>query len=813
MQPIDATVAIKTCALCEASLPVCPVTDGEDSFCCPGCHVVYQLLTARGQLSGFAENPLFLQAVQSGLISNPGLLEEIRQQRARLVEGERCKLYVEIGEMWCPSCAEVIRLLLLKQRGVLNCVVDYATDLACVEFAPRYLSKDDIMALIKSFGYAAAPLETGGRKAVGAGLYLRFVVAAFCALNAMMFAYPLYATYFSYDGEGYGTLFAWLSLLSSLPVITYSAWPIWRRLAMSFKVGFFGMEILIAMGVWTAFGLSVYDMWHGGTHVYFDSMTVIIAFVLLGKIIEARAKFSAKESLFRLSRSVPRKGRKRFADGALRFVPAKEIGKGDIVEVYAGEKIPLDGKVVGGEGACDESLMTGEVVPVCKREADGVLGGAVLVQGCLVIEVTSASDDTALHKIIEMVERDIGHKGVYVRAVDGIVKWFVPAVVAFALFAGAVSWAIGAQDAPYGSTETAILRAIAVLLISCPCAIGIAAPLAESHLLSGLASFGAIVRNRGCLAHLGQETAFVFDKTGTATEGVYRVVSGLEALDAAQLAILQGLAASSTHPAAYAIACAVPQVAARFDKLEEVAGFGMRGTVAGQAYFLGSLRFMRQLGVDGLEDTGGDEAGGLVTSVYFADEHRCLAHLRLGDRIRDGVAELVQALKPARAILLSGDNEGPVAAVARMCGFDSWRAGSSPLEKREYIEALKRQGEVVCMLGDGINDAPALTAAHVGVSVVSATDISVQVSDLLLTTDRLEVVTKIRRLARLGRRIIRQNLFWAFFYNTVGIIMAALGLLSPIFAAFAMSASSLTVLLNARRVSGKGIAHALTSPE
>jgi heavy metal translocating P-type ATPase len=614
----------------------------------------------------------------------------------------------------------------------------------------------------------------------------------------MMFAYPLYATYFSYDGEGYGSLFAWLSLLSSVPVITYSAWPIWRRFWTSCKVGVFGMEVLVAIGVATAFGLSVYDMWMGGIHVYFDSMTVIIAFVLLGKIIEARAKFSAKESLFRLSRSVPRKGRKRFEDGTLRFIPAKDIFKGDVIEVYAGEKIPLDGKILSGEGACDESLMTGEVIPVVKKIGDGVLGGAHLVQGNLIVEVCSDSDQTALHKIIEMVEHDIGHKGVYARAADRIVKWFVPTVIAFALFVGLISWGVGTRDSGASVLETAFLRAIAVLLISCPCAIGIAAPTAESYLLSGLASFGAIVRNRGCLSFLGRETVFVFDKTGTATEGVYGVVNGLENLDENQKSVLKGLAECSIHPIPYAIVRAIKEEGIRFDKLEEVVGFGMRGNLGDKVYFLGSARFMEQQGIPFDEDV--NEQGEVVSTVYFADQQQVLACLHLGDTIRPGMKELLQRLRPAHSILLSGDSEKPVAAVGKACGFDHWYSGCSPLEKREFIEALKKQGEVVCMLGDGINDAPALTSAQVGVSVVSATDISIQVSDLLLTTDRIEVVAKIRQLAERGKKIIQQNLFWAFFYNVIGIFLAAFGVLSPIFAAFAMAASSLTVLFNARRV-------------
>lgn len=787
------------CALCSIKLPNQPIIDGSNSFCCNGCHAVFNILSSKQQLDNYQQHPLFLQALRSGIISNPALLEEAKRHQPDLTNEPSEKLYLEVGEMWCPSCSEIIRLMLLKEKGIRHCVVDYATDLASIEFSPRYVSKEKIYSIIKNLGYRADPLQSPEKRKVSLSLYLRFIVAAFCSLNIMMFAYPLYATYFDYDSEGYGNLFAWLSFLAILPVIFYSAWPIFRRFITSLKVGIFGMETLVVIGICAAFAISAYDLWMGGTKVYFDSLSVIIVFVLLGKIIETKAKFSAKDAMIQLSRASPRRGRKRLPDGSSQFVLIKEINPGDILIVMAGEKIILDGIIVEGEGSCDESLMTGESIPVMKKISDPVLGGTILQQGWLAIRVTATFEESALKKIIEMVEKDIGNKTVYVRAADTIVNWFVPLVITIATTTALICLAFKISDPGHSIMETAILRAIAVLLISCPCAIGIAAPLAESHLLNALAALGAIVRNRGCLPYLAKKSVFVFDKTGTITQGQFNVLKGIDSLSKEEKGHLKGLCLYSNHPISVATAKSISEEPIPFEHIEEIIGRGLKGILQSDIYYFGSAVFFKEQGIF-IEENEEKNNKQAVTHVYFGKNKHCLAQLTLGDKVRDGVKETLDSLKPSKSWLVSGDSQQAVEYVGKTCRFDKWYWGCHPLQKREIIEQLRQEGEVVCMLGDGINDAPALTASHVGISVFSATDMSIQVSDILLTTDKLNVISKIRELAKKGQKIINQNLFWAFFYNVVGIGLAAFGVLSPIFAAFAMAASSLMVLFNAKRI-------------
>lgn len=791
------------CALCHSPLTrsICRSEEDTALFCCIGCQVVYYILKAQGALEHFQSHPVYHQALQAGLITNPDFKPSKHEENS-IPEEDFQKLHLTIQEMWCPSCAQVIQLILIKEKGIRHCLVDYSTDLAAIDYTPRLISKEKIIHLIQQLGYRPHTLQDPRQSAVSRSFLLRFIVAAFCALNVMMFAYPLYATSFDGDPEGYAPLFAWLSLGGTLPVLLYSAWPIWRRFYVGLKVGVWGMEALVSLGVAAATGLSLYELFQGRTTIYFDSMTVLIVFVLLGKMIESRAKFSAKDALVKLSLALPRRGRKCFAMGDERFVPIKEIQPGDTLVVRLGEKIVLDGVVEEGTGTCDESVMTGESCPVSKQPGSSVLAGSILQQGHLRIKVTACLEETTLHRIMEMVSQDIGHKTRGLRVVDQIVKWFVPTVVMLALLTLGYCLLNEVSDPGQTVMQTAIIRAVSVLLISCPCAIGIAVPLVESHLLNALAKAGIIVRNRGCLAFLGKETAFLFDKTGTVTEGHFTVCQGLEALTFEEKQALKGLVSHSVHPLAVAIHAALLCPAFSFESVEEVVGRGIQGICQGRTYRIGSATFLSQQGIV-LPHQELSETELILTPVYFAQDHRCLALLVLGDQLRAGVQDFISSLAPLKTLLVSGDHASPVEKVAQACQVQEWHAGYHPLQKRALVEQLKGKGEVVVMLGDGINDAPALTAAHVGIAVVSATDISIQVSDLLLTTPSFQALSTLRCVALKAHRVIKQNLFWAFFYNCVGIGFAMAGWLSPLFAAFAMVMSSVMVLMNAQRISSK----------
>lgn len=668
-----------TCSLCSIELSRFPIVDGEKSFCCSGCHAVYQILASKQLLDNYQESLVFKQALKTGLISNPALLEQIRKQKSHIENQELEKFHLEIQDMWCPSCAEVICLVLLQQKGIANCIIDYTTDLASIEFSARYISKEKILEIISSFGYAPLTLENSQHKKISLSLYIRFGLAAFCALNAMMFAYPLYATYFDFTAHDEGKIFAWLTFFSSLPAITYCMWPIWKRFISAMQLGLLGMEALVVVGVFSAFGLSLYELMQGSNQVYFDSMTVIIAFVLLGKIIETKAKFSAKDSLFRLSQSLPRKGRKCFLDGSTAFVPIKEIIAGDTMIAYTGEKIILDGEVIKGEGTCDESLMTGESLPVSKQPGSKLLGGSILQQGILTFKVLSPIEESTLQRIIHTVEQNLGYKSTYERAADRIVRWFVPLVFFVAFITGAVGL--------FFKEESALLRTLSVLLIACPCAIGIAAPLAESQILHRLAELGVIIRNRGCLSLLPRISTFIFDKTGTVTEGHFRVLSGLEKLSEQEKIVLKSLAQQSNHLISRAIFNAIDSECIELDYVEECPGKGLQGLVYSKKIFLGSGQFLKEQEVQIENEEETDRKNEIVSTVYFSSDGLKATRLFLGDRVRREIPEVLKKLN-VKSILLSGDSQQTVKAVADYCGFDQHFSGANPLKKRILLKLI-----------------------------------------------------------------------------------------------------------------------------
>lgn len=768
------------CSLCEEPILQQGIFEKEHIFCCHGCQAVHNILESQAELHQKKDHPLLQQAAGYGLISNPHLMEKIRAQESQVFH-QSLKWVGEIEGMWCPSCADLIHLVVGGHGGIIRCSVDYVTDLASIQFDPQKTSKEKIKIKIASLGYRCSEIEDKQDKKSEDGLELRWGIAAFSALNVMMFTYPLYTTFFDFDPEGMKALLAWISLALTLPVLFYSGAPLFKRCFIQLKVGIVAMETLAGIGIACALLLSVYEMALGTYHVYFDTIVVLIAFLLLGKIMESKAKFSSKQALLHLQGALPRKGRKVFSDGQHRFVPLKEVKMGDVIVALAGEKIVLDGTVIEGEGACNESVLTGESRPIFKKKQDLVLSGSILETGSIKFQIDSTR--STLHQILDFVEQQIGQKTAYVRAADQIVKWFTPLVLAIAFFAVLAGFLAG-----YPFLES-LARGIAVLLIACPCAIGIAAPLVEAQMIHRFAKNGALVKNRALLAALPKVTHFVFDKTGTITSGHFQVLEGLEQLNAEEKMALKGLSRASIHPIAKAICEALGDIAPKpFSKINEITGRGMEG----EAYFLGSFRFAREKGF--FPPKPSFEG----TTVYFFHGAKLISTFILGDALRPSAKPMLDVLKGER-ILLSGDHESVVANFAKKLPFEIWRSEVSPLEKQAFIAELKTKGAVVLMMGDGINDAPALAKADVGISVATATDVSIQVSDLLLTNDRLTLLPELIAFAKRGCRLIQQNLFWAFFYNILGIVLAFFGLLSPLIASCAMMMSSFVVLMNAKR--------------
>ncbi|MFA6916737.1 MAG: cation-translocating P-type ATPase [Parachlamydiales bacterium] len=782
-------MAIETqalCALCELEITARPFTEGKLLFCCAGCHAVHTILVAKSELERGIDHPLVKEAALAGLISNPLLLEELQAKKLKedKEDWEKVRKVISIQGLWCPSCALLIQYVLSQKKGVVLVIVDYATDMGVIEYYPRYIDLDSIVKVMTNLGYEVDLQNDQALTSASRGLKIRSAVTGFFALNVMMFAYPLYATYFDAEAKDYGMIFAWLSFWAALPVMTYGAWPIYKRFWAALRTGYFGMETLVVLGAGSATLLSTYRLLSGNMHVYFDTACVIVALVLGGKLVEAKAKFNAKKTLAGIARSQPKRGRKRFSDAKFDFVPIADIHVGDEVKTLAGEKVILDGVVVGGEATCDESLLTGESLPVAKSVGSKIIGGSIVLHGAIVWEVKATVEESLQQRILQLVQTGIGNKAVKEQRIEVILRYFIPAVLLLTVCAFMGSG---------GNFE----QALSVLLIACPCALGIAVPLVESQLIQSMAERGALVRNRSSLQFLGREDVIVFDKTGTITKGYLQVQSPLGFLSAEQRIAIANIARQSTHPVAQAIARGLQNEVEVLLPVLEHAGKGMEGKWKDKVYRIGSAAYFNSLGYplpSSLDCIPGSSPCFLFEGVSL------LAQVFLADSLKPEIKQLLGQFQGIKTILLSGDNPQTVAFISKECGFDSWYAEQNPLQKRDKILELKNNNFVVGMVGDGINDAPALTAADVAISVVSATDISIQVSDILLTTEKLDVLLPIRELAKKARRLIKQNLFWTFFYNVIGIGLALSGYLSPIYSAVAMTASSIIVVLNAQRL-------------
>jgi len=567
------------------------------------------------------------------------------------------------------------------------------------------------------------------------------------------------------------------------------------------------MDLLVALGTTAAYGLSVYLLFthagHGGMpHLYFEASAVVITLVLLGKWLETRAKRQTTEAIRALNALRPERARVR-RNGVDQDVALAQVRIDDLVVIRPGERLPVDGAVVEGASEVDESLITGESLPVAKQVADAVTGGSVNGQGLLVVRTTAVGAESTLARIVRLVESAQAKKAPIQRLVDRVSNVFVPVVIGIALLTF-LGWGLFT-----GNWETAILNAVAVLVIACPCALGLATPTAIMAGTGIAARHGVLIKDAEALEVAHSVKIVAFDKTGTLTEGRPELVA-FEAVDDDTAALLRASAAiqaGSEHPLARAVLSAAKKAAVsipRASGVRAVAGRGMSANVDDRELRLGSTRFMRELAVPlGKLDARATQLQSEGRTVSWladvTDRPALIGLLAFGDTPKASAAAAIRQLhaQGIRTALVSGDNRGSAEAVARALKIDTVRAEVLPEDKATIIAQLKSDGERVAMVGDGINDAPALAAADVGIAMSTGTDVAMHAAGITLMRGDPALVSDAIDISRRTYAKIRQNLFWAFAYNVVGIPLAAFGMLSPVIAGAAMAFSSVSVVGNA----------------
>ena len=711
---------------------------------------------------------------------------------------------LDISGMTCAACAGRVERALRAVPGVTEASVNLATERARVRGG---VAGDALVAAVSAAGYEArvASDETTAPAAAAPDFWDGAGPVWIAAALSVPLVLPMIAGWFGSDWM----LPAWVQWLLATPVQFVIGARFYKAGWKAVRAGAGNMDLLVALGTSAAYGLSLWLWWRAGAedmpHLYFESAAVVITLVRLGKWLEVRAKRQTAQAIRALQALRPDTARVRGADGTLRDTPVAQVRVGDVVSVRAGERIPVDAVVLEGASHVDESMLTGESLPVPKREGDRVTAGAIATDGVLLVRTTAIGADTMLSRIIRLVEDAQAAKPPIQQLVDRVSAIFVPAVLVAALLTLA-GWIIAGAG-----METAIVNAVAVLVIACPCALGLATPSAIMAGTGAGARRGILIADAQALERAQQVDFVVFDKTGTLTVGQPRVtaVEAAPGIDAdALLDQLAALQAENTHPLAQATreyAIEQGRAVAPAQSPEVLAGRGTRGIVDGASLQLGNARWMDELGLDrsALQARAQAlEAQGNTVS-WLAQHGEGSVQLRgliaFGDALKPGAKDAVAALQArgVRTALVTGDNAGAARSVADALGIDEVAAQVLPQDKAARVTAWQQSGHVVAMVGDGINDAPALAAADVGIAMATGTDVAMQAAGITLMRGEPRLVSDALDLSRRTVAKIRQNLFWAFVYNVVGIPLAAFGLLNPTFAGAAMAFSSVSVVTNA----------------
>jgi len=783
---------------------------GIEGMTCASC--VGRIETALGQVPGVSAVSVNLATERARVAfdGKPGTAAALVEAVGRAGYGAATQEFdLQVGGMTCASCVGRVERALKRVPGVVAAEVNLATERARVRTARGSVTAEQLAAAVREAGYEASPVAEAGAPAGEAsapGLRSRRELAH-AALAAALSA-PLLAGMVGHLVGLPWMLPGWVQFALATPVQFWLGWRFYVAGWKAVRAGTGNMDLLVALGTSAAWGLSVFELLTAPAGhepaLYFESSALIVTFILLGKWLETRAKGQTASAIRALMGLRPDKARLRRGGGAEIEVPLSDVRVGDVVVVRPGERIPVDGRIVEGSGSVDEAMLTGESLPVEKGVGARVTGGSINADGLLAVETTVIGAETTLARIVRLVEGAQASKAPIQRLVDRVSAVFVPVVLVIALVTFIAWWATT------GDAAAAILNAVAVMVIACPCALGLATPTAIMVGTGAAARHGILIKDADALERAHAVTAVAFDKTGTLTEGrpkVVEIVPARSARAADVLRLAAALQAGSEHPLAAAVRRRAaadgvsPEPALGFRAL---AGRGVSAEVGGRALLLGSRRLMEEGGLDtgALAARAAElEASGLTVSwlAEAAPEAQVLGLVAFGDAVKASARAAVEQLhrRGVRTVMLTGDGHGAANTAAGSLGIDDVVAEVLPEGKAAAIAALRGRGEVVAMVGDGINDAPALAAADIGIAMATGTDVAMSTAGITLMRGDPALVPAALDVSRRTYAKIRQGLFWAFAYNVIGIPLAAFGLLSPVVAGGAMALSSVSVVANA----------------
>ena len=793
-------------------LPVPPgthyavVIDGQrQPMCCHGCEAVAEAIVAAGLTDFYrhrtapsrrAEDLIPEQLRGLELYDRPDL-----QKSFVRAEGEHVREAALILEgIVCAACVWLNERHVNRLPGVLEFRVNYSTHRARLRWDEQHIKLSDILAAIAAIGYVAHPFDPNRQEALQkrerSVALRRLAVAGLGSMQVMMLAVGLYVGDYQGMEDWIREFLRWICLILAVPVVTYSAQSFYQGAWRDLRRRQLGMDVPVALAILAAFLASVWHTWKGSGEIYYDSVTMFVFFLLTGRFLEMTARHRAAQISEALVRMLPATATRLNAANEEEIVPIAELAPGDRVLVRPGETLPADGRIIEGASSVDESLLTGESLPLPRQVGEALIGGAVNVDSPLVMRVEKVGADTVLSAISRLLDRAQSEKPRLALLADRIAGGFVAALLIVAAVVLAAWWSLSDFD-------TAFRITLSVLVVTCPCALSLATPTAIVAATGALTRIGLLTTRGHALETLARATHVIFDKTGTLTFGRPQVaavetVGGLEARRG--LALAAALERGSEHPVGRALAEAAGEMIPLATDVHNTPGSGIEGWIEGRRYRVGRPEFVAALSQSAV--SGRDDLDAASTWVALGDETGLLAWFQLTDTLRPGAAAAVKALQ-ARGLtveLLSGDRPDAVAHIAREVGIATATGGLSPQDKLDRLRELQRQGAVAAMVGDGVNDAPVLAAAQVSLAMGSGTQLAHATADMILLSEKLECLVNGVDMARRTLTIMRENFAWAIGYNLIALPLAAGGWLTPWMSAIGMSGSSLLVVLNALRL-------------
>ena len=767
-------------------------------FCCKGCQGVYHLLESEGLDSFYDKlgDTKLQPASQSTEDLEKFNLEGFKNKYIKEQEDGLYEINLIIEGIHCSACVWLNEKVLHKTDGVIEATINYTNNKAKVVWDPDEIKLSKIIETIRSIGYNAYPYDPALQEEravkVRKDYYSRILVAVFGSMNIMWIAIAHYAGYFSGMEQRFKDILNVAEFILATPVLFYSGWVFFRGAYYGYKNRIVNMDTLVASGALSAYIYSIYAMVTQRGEVYFDSVAMIITFVLVGKYLEVLSKKHAVDTLDSIMGSTPTEVTV-VQDNEKVLVSVENVTLGDTIELKPGEKVVIDGIVTYGEGSFDESSLTGENEPVYKTKGDSVLSGSICLDSVIRYEATKDVSSSLLHSIVSLLEESITKKPRIEQLADQISGYFSVVILLLALLTLGGWWYFG------GSFEHALIIGISVIVIACPCALGLATPMATLVGISIAAKRNILFKEAGFLETMAKSDLLALDKTGTITEGKPSVVSE-NTYDTYDIHLLHALVSTSNHPISNGIKKYLEAKEETFPPLQlehikTVQAKGVEATLEGQKLIGGNAAFMKEHGITCEEDTEN-------TLFYFALNGKLAAGFELSDTVREGAKEAIANIKALgiRIVMLTGDHEKSALKVAKAVGIDEVKAKLLPHEKAEMIDRFHDEGHIVVMAGDGINDTIALAKSDIAIAMGNGADVAISVSDVVLMDEKPQSIYEAYRISRRTYRAVKENLSFSLIYNLVAVPLAMTGFVNPLIAALSMSLSSLVVVGNSMRI-------------